>query len=175
MSGTRVLSSPLQLQGVLGTSDSGKSCRAYSSLNKQGCQTCPDTRNNFDACRWRTRVVSEVEYWWKRAYDHCKLTWNSFKTHQNNILHSLTSKKEAVFRRPQLEDAGAVGYGLVEEGWWSLIAFTTEAQNASEWSLWLLDIPWGQKYTNAMCRLRKLLYRLHLYKARVLGVCWHQE
>ena len=60
--------------GVLGTSNSGKSCRAYSSLNKQGCQTCPDTRNNFDACRWRTPVVSEVEYWWKRAYDHCKLT-----------------------------------------------------------------------------------------------------
>ena len=87
---------PCNYRGVLGTSDSGKSCRAYSSLNKQGCQTCPDTRNNFDACRWRTRVVSEVEYWWKRAYDQCKLTWNSFKTHQNNILHSLTSKKEAV-------------------------------------------------------------------------------
>ena len=91
MSGTRVLSSPLQLQGVLGTSASGKSCRAYSSLNKQGCQTCPDTKNHFDACRWGTRVVWEVEYWWKRASDHCKVTWNSFKTHQHDILHSLTA------------------------------------------------------------------------------------
>ena len=80
MSGIRVLSSPLQLQGVLGTSDSGKSCRAYSSLNKQGCQTCPDTRNNFDACRWRTRVVSEVEYW-KRAYDHLKFIQNASERH----------------------------------------------------------------------------------------------
>ena len=35
-------------------------CRLNST--KQGCQTCVDTRNNFDACRWRMLVVSEVEY-----------------------------------------------------------------------------------------------------------------
>ena len=41
----------------------------YNDSTKQGCQTCVDTRNDFDACRWRMLVVSEVEYWCKRLDD----------------------------------------------------------------------------------------------------------
>ena len=36
------------------------------------------------------RVVSEVEYWWERAEDHCMLNWKSLTIHQHNILYSLT-------------------------------------------------------------------------------------
>ena len=57
----------------------------YTSI-KHGSSRYVDTRSNLDARRWRMRVVSEVEYWWERAEDHCMLNWKSLTIHQHNIL-----------------------------------------------------------------------------------------
>ena len=106
----------------------------------------------FDTRRWRMRVVSEVEYWWERAEDHCMLNWKSLTVHQHNILYSLTFleprkicyrlnlyttgvpnicwQQEYIYTRAG-EDTGGFGDRILgEEGWWSMhFHFITHANS----------------------------------------------